>query len=401
MNFVELVDAHGRTMHKDQPPILVAHPIYGELGACVPNKGLVPPKNRWASTKAILRDSDRRTIQMLRRFEDHAPKFVFSALMALLAREPMAMPYVLGAISTYDGIVTARGSGALQDVWMAMTATQTPVTLSWYDLMSFANWVPMTAPSITAYTNGGTGGAVLDASSNGSWLTNPAGTNKKYIISMGLTINSLTGFALAMLYDCLWAGQYVITSNTTINPTSDIAVTRWANTSPSSADYAGGNQMMCSLGSTLTHSGAPTITTSYVDQGGAAGSTISVAPATGLLINRILFNTIHNAATVISSTPFMPLTNSGDSGVTSLSQVVISGGTSVTAGTINHKIVRPLIIMPFIAANSYIEQDTTLNIGNMVELHNASQVCGCLGWAAFSAGTTAASISAFMRTVEG
>jgi hypothetical protein len=217
---------------------------------------------------------------------------------------------------------------------------------------------------------------------------------------MGLTVTSISGFSLAMLYDCLWAGSYSLTSNTTINPTTDVAVTRWASTTPGNADFAGGNMMQCVLTATLTHTGAATVTTTYVDQGGGAGTTISLTPATGPLVNRIIFNTTHNSATVITSTPFMPLTNSGDSGVTSLSQVQIAGGT-ISSGAVYHKIVRPLLIMPFIAASSYIEQDSTLNVGNMVELHNVSQVCGCLGWNLFSGGTSAASMSAFLRMAEG
>lgn len=406
MNFVEMVNAYGRTVPKDAPPIVVAHPNYGNIGTCVSGKGFVPNKGMWASTKAILRDSNRITVKMLRKFEDYAPSFVVAGAAALLTGDPFSMPYVLGAISTYDGIVTARGSGALQDVWMVMQATQTPVSTVWYDMLNFATWQPMTAPSITAYTNAGTGGAVLDAASNGTWLTNPIGSNKKYIVSMGLTTSNLTGFALAMLYDCLWAGSYALTSNATINPSSDILVTRYASTTPGNAEYAGGN-MMQSVGysATFTYTVAGTITTTYTNQAGTTGRTtiwVMGAITTATVVpQRIVGNQIHNTATVLASTPFMALTNSGDSGVTKLEQVVISGGT-VTVGTVYHKIVRPLLIMPFIAAGSFIEQDTTLNIGNMVELHNVSQVCGCLGWNLLSgAGTTAATIAAFMRTVEG
>lgn len=380
MNFVELVDAHGRTMPRGAPPIMVAHPIYGLLGYCTPGKGFVPPKNRWWSTRAIIKDSDRNIIRMIRRLEGQR-----------------------GAISNYDGIVSARGSGAIQDVWMSMTANQTPASTVWYDLMNFASWQPMTAPSITAYVNGATGGAVLNATSNGSWLTNPTGSNKKYIISMGLTIGSIAGFSLAMLYDCLWAGSYnLVSNNVTINPTTDVSVTRYASTTPGDADFAGGNMMqMVVYSASFTFSVAGSITTTYTDELGNTGhTTIFIPSASGLLINRIVGNTGHNSATVIPCTPFMPLTNGGDSGVLKLEQVVI-GGMTCTVGTVYHKIVRPLLIMPFIAASSYIEQDATLNLGNMIELHNVSQVCGCLGWNLFSTGTNAASMSAFMRTVEG
>lgn len=401
MNFVEMVNGYAATLHPDTPPLAVAHPNYGKLGD-VTASGFMPEKNHWSSTHAILRDSNRATVQTLRRFEDTFIGFG-DKVARWLERNPMGTPIALQAISNYDGIVTARGSGALQDVWMAMTATQTPVTLSWYDLMAFANWQPMTAPNFAAYTNGGTGGAVLDATSNGSWLTNPTGSNKKYIVSVGLTTTSITGFATAMLYDCLWAGTYSINASATINPTTDVTVTRYASTSAGNADYSGGNQMMSTLTATLTYaSTAGSVATTYTDQAGTTGKTTSYTfPATGPLVNRVIGNHTHATATPLANTPFMALTNAGSSGVTKLEQVVVTAAATPTSGSVVHKIVRPLVFMPFIAANSYIEQDTTLNIGNMVELRNASQVCGCLGWNAFSAGTTAASISAFLRTVEG
>ena len=394
MNFVELVNAYGRTVPKGAPPIMVAHPNYGELGTVEARKGFIPKRGRWASARAILRDANRNTIKLLRGIEDHAPKFVTAAIIAAIAKNPMALPYIIGTISTYDGIVAARGGNVYQDYWMALTATFTPVTLSWYDTWKMA-WTPGTVPTVTAYTNAGTGGAVLDATSNGSWIANPAGSNHRYIVSCGLSTTSITGVAIAMLMDNLWAGSYAITSNATINPTTDVPVTRYATTT------SPGNMMMVVLTSTLTHTGAPVLTTTYTDQAGVTGKTTAgTAPATGVLVNRVIYNTGHGVATVVASTPFMPLTNAGSSGVRSLEQVVVSGGTC-TVGTVDHKIVRPLIVMPFIAAASYIEQDSTLNIGNMVELVNVSQVCGCISWAVFSAGTTALTFSSFLRTVEG
>lgn len=89
-----------------------------------------------------------------------------TALVALLMRDPLALPFVLGAITTYDGIVSARGNGNSQDIWMMMTTATGGVTLSWYDCFK-QSWTPGAVPSVAAYTNAGTGGAVLDAASNG------------------------------------------------------------------------------------------------------------------------------------------------------------------------------------------------------------------------------------------
>lgn len=394
MDFIKLVNAYGRTMAKNEPPIIVAHPKYGQIGKCEAQKGFRPGKGRWASVNAILRDASKFEVKMLRRLEEIAPKFAVASIAAILSKNPFMMPYVMGAISTYDGIVAARGGGNYQDIWMTLTATIGGVTTSWYDTFK-GSWTPGSTPSVTAYTHGGTGGAVMDAASNGSWLVNPNGSNEKYIVSCGLTTPNITGFAMAMLYDCLWAGGYSLTSNTTIDPTTDVAVTRYAGAA------ANGNRIMTTMTSTLTHTGAATVTITYVNEGGTSGkTTIFILPATGVAVNRVIGNTLHSSATVVTCTPFAPLTNGGDAGVRSLESIQIAGGT-VSVGTVDTKIVRPLIMMPFIAANSYIEQDTTLNIGNMCELVNVSQVCGALSWAVFTAGSTATTMSAFLRTVEG
>lgn len=400
MGLLKLVNEYAQVMPERSPSVPVVHPRFGYLGQCESRRGFRPANGRWASVKAIERDHSRTVVRTLRAFEDSVPLGVSAALALLLRRNPAALPLALGAIGSYNDIINARASGAMQDVWMAMTATFTPVTLQWYDLMYLSTWVPQTNPSVTGFVNSGTAGVVPDATSNGSWLSNPAGSNRKYIVSLGNTVTSISGISLLMLYDCLWHGQYVITSNVTIAPTSPLTVTRYSATS-AGREYAGGNMMQMTLASTLTFSVAGTVTTTYHDQAGAGSkTTIWVPGPTGALITRVVGNTTHNTATVIPSTPFLPLTNSGSSGVTSVDSVAIAGGT-ITAGTLNHKIVRPLLLMPFIAANSLIEQDATLNLGNMVELHNVSQVCGCLGFNVFSAGTTAVSMSAMMRTAEG
>lgn len=182
MNFVEAINSYGRTMPKGAPPIDVIHPNYGALGG-VSHKGFTPRRGRWASTRAILRDSDRKTVKDMRRLEDCAPKAIMAGVLAMLAKDPLAMAAILGAISNYDGIVAARGGGLGQDLWMTIPSF-TPVTTSWYDTWQMAR-VPGSVPSVTAYTNAGTGGAVLTSASQGNILTDPGGTNKKYIVSVG------------------------------------------------------------------------------------------------------------------------------------------------------------------------------------------------------------------------
>jgi hypothetical protein len=394
MNFIDLVNGFGKTMVKDEPPIPVSHPSYGLLGACS-HKGFVPDKRRWASANAILRDSSRNSIRLLRFMEDNAPHAVVLAVSAMLRNHPLMAPVIIGAISTYDGILAARGSGASQDIWLTLTGTAfTPVTLNWYDLMK-VGFTPGSVPSISEFVHNGTAGAILNSASNGNWLTDPGGTNKKYLTECTMTTTNLTGYSMALLMDNLWAGWYLITGNTTITPTSPVALVRYSGTA------SAGNRITTVLETTLTHTVPGTATFTYTDQSGTGGKTlISVPPATGALLHRVIFNTLHNSSTVIQSSPFMPMTNAGSTGVRSIESITIAGGT-ISAGTVETKIVRPLMMIPFIAANSPVKEDSTGNPGNIIELVNASQVCGCLSWSVFTGGTTAATIAAMLRTVEG
>ena len=410
MNFLSLINDYSRNMPLGSPCLAVAHPEYGTLGTCSFRKGFVPVKRRWSSVKAILKDSDREEIKILRSMEDNSSGKIQRILKGLIRKDPRVRSFLVGkfqelghsllgsetgAISTYDSIVSARGSGALQDIWMVLTTAVGGVTLVWYDTWQ-GTWSIGVAPTPTTFTDAGTGGAVLDSVSNGSWLTNPGGTNKKYVVSCGLTISSIIGFSLALLVDNLWNGEFIYTSNVTLTPTASVPTTRYATTA------SAGNMLMGTMVTAYTRTVAPTITVGYTDQAGVGSksTTAILGAAIAASTSRVLMNNIHNSATVVASTPFMPFTNSGSYGIRAVDNIVISGGT-VTVGTMSLKIVRPLILMPFIAAASFIEQDTTLNIGNMIELTNVTQVCGCLSWVLFSGGTTTATMGALLRTVEG
>ena len=65
LNFIDFVNAHGKTMPMYAPPVIVAHPIYGELGTVRFKDGFVPMRGRWASSEAILRDASKNEIKYI------------------------------------------------------------------------------------------------------------------------------------------------------------------------------------------------------------------------------------------------------------------------------------------------------------------------------------------------
>ncbi len=87
-----------------------------------------------------------------------------------------------GAITTYDGIIAARCGGNGQDVTMFKPSTTT-VAAAWHSLAGVAGGLP----DALTYT-GLPGGAVMTRANAGAWslgMSNPGGSNKKYLLTLG------------------------------------------------------------------------------------------------------------------------------------------------------------------------------------------------------------------------
>ena len=173
------------------------------------------------------------------------------------------------AITSYDDIINNRANGNYFDFWDFLTATLGGVTTSWYSTHHTASSTRGTMGT-TGYANAGAGGQVYNGASGGG-LQIPVATNQRYLTTCGISTPSVGGFVYAMLVDILWGGRgWVITSNTTITPTSEPTLTRYYANYPS-AYNAAGNMLLNVLQSALTFSVAATITFTYTNQAGTGG----------------------------------------------------------------------------------------------------------------------------------
>jgi hypothetical protein len=302
------------------------------------------------------------------------------------------------AITNYDGIINARASGNFFDWWEAMTATVGGVTLVWYSGHLAASSV-RAAWASTTYVNAGNGGQIYNATTGGA-VPMPAAPSQRYLTTCGVSVANITGFSFAMLYDVLWAGRCVISSTATITPTSEPTLTRYFANYPN-AYNAAGNMILMVLTATLTFTVAGTLALTYTNQAGTGSQSTGAItyPASGPASPRVVFNQIGTSSTVNPATPFVNLA-AGDTGVQKVTTVTIAGLTA-TSGTADIMIVRPLLVIPYIAASSYIERDSTINMDGLIELVKGSDSQhGCLNWLFFTGGTTATTHSALIRTVS-
>ena len=301
------------------------------------------------------------------------------------------------AITTYDGIINARATGNFFDWWEFSTATVGGVTTVWYSCHLAASSV-RPAWASTTYVNAGNGGQVYNATTGGA-VPMPAAASQRYLTTCGVSTPNIGGFVFAMLLDVLWAGRAVISANATLTPTSEPTLTRYQNNYPNAYNSAG-NMLLCVLQATMTFTVAGTITFTYNAEAGASHNTSAITyPATGQVSPRVVFNHLPASATINLASPFVPLAV-GDLGVQKVTTIAIAGLTA-TSGTMDCIIVRPLLVIPFIAASSYIERDSTINMDGLIELVKGSDSQhGCLNWLVFTGGATATTLAALIRTVS-
>lgn len=294
-----------------------------------------------------------------------------------------------GAISTYDGIINARGNGKADDIFISKTSTTTASGF-WYSL-----WTNPGSGGTGTYlssVNPPTGqnrvhGAVGDW---GGMLTNPGGSDKKYLIAMGW--GSTSAHNWAMLVDRLQdASKFRLTAQTdAIASPADIPSRLYG----PSGTLGMGCQLIAPVTTLRGTPGAGNLQIDYRNTASADTNTGASAMTTNAdPINRCLPFPSTN-----TGSPFITLA-AGDVGV----KRVISATKSATAdasGDFALCIVFPLIAVPGIAANTYIERDAPMNIDGLIELANASQVIGALDLLLY-AGATTSPVTAMLRTCSG
>jgi hypothetical protein len=280
------------------------------------------------------------------------------------------------AITTYDGIVSARGSGADDQAFSKLSYTT--VANTWSSTWQAGGFPAAgTYPAIT--------GAVQTAASTGalSFALASPGSNTKYLLSFGFT--AAQQWNMALLHDVLvTAGSISATSTSTQNlgtpPTP--ALTR----------YTGAIGVMVTFDITTALGGtASNITMTYTNQAGT-GSRSTGAQA-------MLASGIVQRLTPVALGPFITL-QSGDTGVQSITSIILSA--SMTAGVFAMIQYKPLMFVPGIAANIYAERDSTTQIDGLLQLaKDGSNVLGALSLFVLTNTTSTGLSTGLFKTVAG
>lgn len=282
-------------------------------------------------------------------------------------------PIVFGTLASYDAIINARSTTGV-DVTVTKTSITT-VASAWSGLFDTGG-----LPVAGAYT--ATPGAVCTNATTGALsfgIPNPAGANEVYLLTFGYT--STVQINMAILADLLvQVGSIAVAgAGATV---SSAALTRYTN----------GNGVMMTWEVTTALGATPAnLTVSYTNQAGtAAQSTGAQALTVSAIVGRLQ---------PIATGPYSPLA-SGDYGVRAVATATTSA--NMTAGALALNLYFPLAFVPGVAANAYIERDSTNQIdGLSIIQDDSSDVLGCLTLYVLSNGATSGVVTAFMRTVAG
>ena len=287
------------------------------------------------------------------------------------------------AITSYDGIISARAGGLGQDVFIAK-ASITSVANLWYSLMQAAAGTVAALSGISAGSGTpGAGGSVMTRATTGAWslaLTNPAAGHSKYLLTFGYTAAQTA--QMLFILDFL-VGVSGISSNSATNNVNTTALTRVTSgtgvwpvmecaTPPSAGSFSWGG----------TYTGVPSGSTSFTATAAVSAQVASrVQPnATGLWV--------------------CPTFNPGDYGMTVCTTITTSA--QFASGVFYFYMTYPLLMMPGLAANIYVERDSTVQIDGLVALPvDGSQVLGCLGALIVPSTTSTGILQCYLRTCEG
>lgn len=293
-------------------------------------------------------------------------------------------PIAGSAITTYDGIISARANGLGEDRILLKTSI-TSVANIWYSL-----WQVAGNPAAGAYTAIPTGAAPTNATV-GSWsygLSNPTSARKKYLLTWGFASSQTINMFL--VHDMLVAAGGITTNSAVAQTINTTALTRYTT-------GAGVNAIFDVV--TAPASGTQNLTlSSYTDQDGTAGLT-TVAHQFSSAEVIPLYRLSPKFPTANSSVPAMQLA-SGDYGVRAVATATFSA--AVLTGVVALVLYFPLAFVPGVASFTYVERDSTIQIDGLTELAQTSgAVLGCLNVFINAFTTISGTVTGFLRSAEG
>lgn len=260
---------------------------------------------------------------------------------AILAIKKMAM-----AISSWDGVTSARGNGKSWD-FLGNKVSQTTVASQWSSFLRVGG-MPVAAATPSAIP----GGDRLTASSTGA-IPLPmtlGGSEDLYLVNAGT--NHATGTNVVLIADVLvGAGSISATSITSQNITTT-ALSRWTTGEGVNMTL----EVTTGLGAT-----AANITLSYTDQAGNTGnSTGAIAMTTSAIAGRLQ---------PVAGGPMISLA-SGDYGVQKIDGCIFSA--SMAAGVLAAWLYKPLLVIPTLATTTFVERSTPAQVGGIRKLTSSA-----------------------------
>lgn len=315
---------------------------------------------------------------------DHQVEIAAVLLASLALRKAggdgrLVLP-LLGAIGSYDNIIGGRRTTYRPDVMWQKT-WPTTVAGQWSSLLRATG-----TPGAMAYTAipGGAVGTRATAGSLSIFWDSPGASADRCLITFG--VNAVTSTNMVLGIDVLLAAGLVLVDNTakTVNTT---ALTRYTDGVGVCLTY----EVTTALTAT-----AGTWQTTYTNQAGTAAQVTPNDTLTNSCITSRL-QPLSNAGANPSPAQFLA---AADYGVRSV-QTATGAGASGTTGVLALILYYPVVWMPGISANTYVERDSTAQVDGLTYLaKDAGSDIGALG-VFLHANNTAGSTGGFMRSVVG
>lgn len=276
------------------------------------------------------------------------------------------------AITSYDGIISNRAAGKADDIsWFKSTSRTPGAAGQWYSLMQSAGY-----PGAMTWNTTKSSGALMDSTNTGALPIKASTSEDAYLLTAGVNVSSISGFSAMMLVDVVW-GCKADTSSAWGAVGSFPSLTRYTD---------GKGLQILTFAETATAAVlSPTITYNAPEGNGHTTTVTTPNPSVVAQCYPLL-------------QPFATLT-AGDTGVTAITNVAFN---ATATGQVVIAIVKPLMIIPTVAAASYVERDSTSQIDGLLKLPRGSDnLHPCLAWMAMAAGTSAcATQSGFVRKVN-
>jgi hypothetical protein len=244
-------------------------------------------------------------------------------------------------------------------------------------------WRVGNQPAAGAAASAAPGGvAPTDATTGALLFTNPSGGDTQHFLRADMSANAINTL---LLYDRIFAVAKTMNSTATESVTG--VPTRYQSSTPTAADYAGGNFLFIECGTALPATAHNWTTCLYRNQAGTDSQTLpSVTGNSSNIINRL---------DQPANTWFCPLAT-GDVGIMDLAQMQCSA--AVATGAIDFVIGHPIAFIPCPVANLIIPTDGMRNAMKMTRIFDDA----CLAFLEITKpATTATTYSGVLASIYG